>query len=207
MTFSCLFKCLLLKKKKNKRRGSTTLHAAQTNRKEQRDASCPPVPFQPGLADNRWPSLPQYRAAADANRRGDKHSAGVRPRASDTACVCVSVCLRVCVCVWQDGGQRASFLRGEESVIDSRGRPAGRKCRHMLNGWAGTRWHKLLGQMHFKSTSLIMKPRRMPGRFSRVCRDVFYLTHAHFCHFINETVEGGASRKMTKINLEFVRNE
>lgn len=77
-----------------------------------------------------------------------------------------------CVCVWEDGGQRASFLWGEESVIDSRGRPAGRKCRHMLNGWAGTHWHKLLGQMHFKSTSLVMKPRRMPGRFSRVCRDI-----------------------------------
>lgn len=43
-------------------------------------------------------------------------------------CVCVTVCL----CVY-NRGQRASFLQGEEGVIDSRGQPAGRKCHHMLN--------------------------------------------------------------------------
>lgn len=71
---------------------------------------------------------------------------------------CVCTCVFVCVCGWVcDGGQRSFFLQGEESVIDSRGQPAGRKCHHSLNGWVGTGWHKLLGQMQQKSTLLIMK--------------------------------------------------
>lgn len=74
------------------------------------------------VANNRWLSLPLYSAVTDANRRGDKHSAGVRPSASAMLCVCVC-------------------------VIDGRGQPSGKKCRHMLNGWVGTDWHKLLGQM------------------------------------------------------------
>lgn len=53
----------------------------------------------------------------------------------------------MCVCVCVQQGQRASFLQGEESVIDSRGQPAGRKCHHMLNGWVGTDWHNMLAQM------------------------------------------------------------
>lgn len=45
------------------------------------------------------------------------------------------------------GGQRASSLQGEECVIDSRGQPAGKKCHHMVNWWAGTVWHKEEEQM------------------------------------------------------------
>lgn len=113
---------------------NTTLHTAQTNRKEQHDASCPPcpLPIQPCRQQMAVsPTMPCGRRC--------------QQKRWQTLCRCLSLCVRgvcahyVCVCVC-DAGQRASFLQGKKSVIDSRGQPAGRKCHRMLNGLG---WHRL----------------------------------------------------------------